>query len=96
MTFIPKVSDRSVNKPIYLIIADDPTETDGLAYYKSKDLNEHSSLLEIRGFQLTKTQMQQLVKKPNANSASLGAVNCKIPWHRIIRIENVTYQKQGE
>lgn len=99
MSGIPRVVDRSATKPIYLVIVEDPTEKDNIAYYKAQDLNEGSiPTLEIRGFQLSKTQAGQLVKDPHANSAKVGAaVNRKIPWHRVIRIENTTYQKpQGE
>ncbi len=100
MSFTPKVVDRSANKPIYLVVAEDPTEKDGYAYYKCKDLNEGGSILELRGFQLSKTQAGQLIKDPHATISAKTepiAVNRKIPWHRIIRIENTTYQKpQGD
>lgn len=100
MSAIPKPVNRSATKPIYLVVAEDPTEKDGFAYYKSQDLNEGGSLLELRGFQLNKTQAGQLKKDPHATVSAKTepkAVNCKIPWHRVIRIENTTYQKpQGE
>lgn len=99
MSAIPKPVNRSATKPVYLLVVEDPTEKDGFAYYKSQDLNEGTAVLEFRGFHLTKTQAGQLTKDPHANSAKTEtkAVNRKIPWHKIIRIENVTYQKpQGE
>lgn len=99
MSVIPKPVNRAATKPIYLVVAEDSTEKDGFAYYKSQDLNEGGSILELRGFLLTKTQAGQLQKDPHATSAKteLKAVNRKIPWHRVIRIENTTYQKpQGE
>lgn len=100
MSFQPKVVDRSANKPIYLIVAEDPTEKDGYAYYRCKDLNEGGAILELRGFQLSKAQADKLIKDPHATTSAKTepqAVNRKIPWHRIIRIDNTTYQKpQGE
>lgn len=99
MSAIPKPVNRSATKPVYLIVAEDPTEKEGFSFYKSQNLVEGGAFLELSGFHLTKTQAGQLTKDPRANSAKteLKAVNRKIPWHRIIRIENVTYQKpQGE
>jgi hypothetical protein len=102
MSGIPRVVDRSATKPIYLIVVEDPTEKDGVTFYKTQDLDEGNvTSLELRGFQLNKTQAGQLVKDPRASTTSAKtetkAVNRKIPWHRIIRIENTTYKKpQGE
>jgi hypothetical protein len=101
MSGIPKVVDRSATKPIYLIVVDDPTEKEGFAYYQTQNLIESSiPALEFRGYQLTRSQAGQLVKDPHAKSAKMEprAVNRKIPWHRVIRIENTTYNNkpQGE
>lgn len=98
MSGIPKVVNRSANKPIYLLVVEDPTEKENVAFYMYKDFVEGSSILEFRGFKLTKTQAGQLVKNPYATvSAKAESVNRKIPWHRVIRIENTTYQiPQGE
>jgi len=101
MVGIPPVSQPSDSKPIYLIVANDSTEKDGIVYYKTRALNQGPATLEFRGFQLTKTQAGQLLKDPYAttNSAKTEpkSVNRIIPWHNIIRIENTTYQKpQGE
>jgi hypothetical protein len=100
MVTIPKVSDRSANKPIYLVVAEDPTEKDGFAYYLCKSIMESTSFLDLTGFQLNKTQAGQLRKDPYAIPGvkpELQVVNRKIPWHKIIRIENTNYKKpQGE
>lgn len=101
MVGIPKVSQPADSKPIYLIIANDSTEKDGIVYYKTRALNlQGSASLEFRGFQLTKTQAGQLIKDPYATQSARAepkSVNRIIPWHNIIRIENTTYQKpQGE
>jgi uncharacterized protein (UPF0248 family) len=93
-----QVSNRSATKPIYLIVAEDPYTTDGFAFYKAQDLMETNAVLEFRGFLLTKKQAESIVKDPHAESAKTEkAVNRKIPWHRVIRIENTTYKiPQGE
>lgn len=100
MSAIPKPVNRSATKPIYLVVAEDPTEKDGYAYYKSQNLIESVAVLELSGIQVTKTHAGQLQKDPNAKGSAKTepkAVNCKIPWHRVIRIENITYNKpQGE
>jgi hypothetical protein len=96
----PRVPDRSDIKPIYLIVVEDPTVQDGIVYYKSKDINETNNTLDFRGFVLVKTQAEKLVKNPRATESAKTepkAVNRKIPWHRVIRIDNTTYKiPQGE
>ena len=100
MSGIPKVINRSAIKPIYLIVVEDPTTTDSFVFYKAQDLIETGNTLEFRGFLLTKTQADKLTKEPyaaNSPKTEPKAVNRKIPWDRVIRIENTTYQKpQGE
>lgn len=101
MPGIPPVSQPSDSKPIYLIVAEDSIETEDIVYYKTRALNQGPSSVEFRGFQITKTQAGQLLKDPYATTESAKkepkSVNRIIPWHRIIRIENTTYQKpQGE
>lgn len=100
MSVGPRIVDRSATKPIYLVIVEDLLEETKLAFYKSQSLIENGSYLELSGFQLTKKQADQLTKDPRATISAktvLKAVNRKIPWHRIIRIDNVTYkQPQGE
>jgi len=99
----PSIVNRSTIKPIYLIVAEDPYETDGVAFYRTQDLNEGNASLEFRGIQLTKTQAAKTIKDPHApitaaKNAEIKQINRKIPWHRVIRIENITYNKtpQGD
>jgi uncharacterized protein (UPF0248 family) len=104
MTFPqPSIVNRSTIKPIYLIVAEDPSETEGIALYKTQDVNEFNAFLEFRGIQLTKTQAAKIIKDPHASitaakNSEIKQINRKIPVHRIIRMENITYQKtpQGE
>lgn len=100
MSQMPKVSDRTKHKPIYLVVAEDPTEKDGFAYYQAKSMIEGIPVLDLTGFQLTKTQAGQLRKDPYATPSAkteLEVINRKIPWHKIIRIENTNHKKpQGE
>jgi uncharacterized protein (UPF0248 family) len=99
----PSIVNRTTIKPIYIIVAEDPYETDGIALYRSQDVNECNVFLEFRGIQLTKTQAAKAIKDPHATITSaknteIKPINRKIPWHRVIRIENITYNKtpQGE
>lgn len=100
MSVIPRPVNRSATKPVYLVVAEDSTEKEGVAYYQAKDLNEGGlASLELRGFYISKTQADQLTEDPYAKSADtdVKAVNRKIPWHRVIRIDNLTYKTpQGE
>lgn len=97
----PSIVNRSTIKPIYIIVAEDPSETDGIVQYRSQDVNECNAFLEFRGIQLTKTQAAKATKDPHApitSKTEIKQINRKIPWHRVIRIENITYNKtpQGE
>lgn len=99
----PSIVNRSTIKPIYIIVADDPSEESGVALYRSQDMNECNAFLEFRGIQLTKMQAVKAIKDPHASITStakteIKQINRKIPWHRVIRIENITYNKtpQGE
>ena len=100
MSNIPRVTNRSAIKPIYLLVVEDSTVPNGIVYYQSQELIEGNTLMEFRGFLLTKKQADALIKDPHAKQSiktELIAVNRKIPLHRIVRIENTTYQKpQGE
>lgn len=96
MSYIPKVVDRSATKPIYLLVAEDPTEKGNIAYYKVKDLNDNNpSMVDIKGYKLNKTKANELVKNPNA-TVSAEAVNVKIPLHRIISIRNTIYKEKSQ
>jgi uncharacterized protein (UPF0248 family) len=99
----PSIVNRTTIKPIYIIVVEDPYETDGFALYRSQDINECNSFLDFRGIQLTKAQAAKAIKDPHATITSaknteIKQINRKIPWHRVIRIENITYNKtpQGE
>jgi len=99
----PSIVNRATIKPIYIIVAEDPYETEGVALYRSQDMNECSAFLDFRGIQLTKTQAAKAIKDPHATitaakNTEIKQINRKIPWHRVIRMENITYNKtpQGE
>ena len=97
----PSIVNRSTIKPIYIIVAEDPSETEGVVQYKSQDVIENNFFLEFRGVQLTKAQAAKSIKDPHAQISAkteIKQINRKIPWHRVIRIENITYNKtpQGE
>ena len=82
------------------MVVEDPMEKENVAFYKTQDLTESAYGYDFRGFLLTKQQADKLRKDPYESSATTNAksepkpVNRKIPMHRVIRIENVTYRKQ--
>jgi hypothetical protein len=101
MQMLPKVTNRSDNKPIYLLVADDPSVKDNIQYYKVLDLNEGVSVVNIKGILLTKKQADELIKNPYAivdcKEMEVKKINRQIPWYNVIRIDNITYKiPQGE
>lgn len=102
VTFSGKVVDRATTKPIYLVIAEDQTTETGIQYYKVRDLNDNgSSALGVKGILLTKQQADKFIKNPHAEISAkmeFKEIDRKIPWHKVIRIDNITYKvkPQGE
>ncbi|MCK9567711.1 hypothetical protein M0R72_02025 [Candidatus Pacearchaeota archaeon] len=97
----PSIVNRSATKPIYIIVVEDPSDPEGIALYKSQDVTECNAFLEFRGIQLTKTQAAKATKDPHATiiaKTEIKQINRKIPWHRVIRMDHITYNKtpQGE
>ena len=93
----PSIPNRSTTKPIYIVVAEDPSDASGLVYYKSQDLVETGLYVDLKGVQLTKTQAANTIKDPRATITSkteLKQINRRIPWHRIIRMENITYSSK--
>jgi hypothetical protein len=90
MSFQVKVGDRSANKPIYLVeVQIDKTKL----YYKTTDLFESASYIEIRGYQLDKTEAEKLEKEPYEEiTGSKTEINIKIPWSKINIVKSVTYK----
>ena len=95
---IPRPADRSANKPIYIIRAEDPEEKTKIVYFASKKLNREVTHLTLSGLKLTKAQATKLRQNPNAleNSGDGKEVNVEIPWHRVISTENITYKQKAQ
>ena len=107
MSYPAKVVDRSATKPIYLIIAIDETVKGKIAYYRTNDGMETNNYYEFRGVLLAdKAQADLLTKNAKGSANPDGAqpvktvddieVNRKLPWHRIIRIDNLSYKPKKE
>ena len=87
-------ADRKKNKPIYLVIAEDPSEKSKIQFYRAQALIEAGSLIDFIGHRLTKAQKDKFVLGPYEDpDPSWEEVNAKIPIARVIRIENVKYKK---
>lgn len=91
---MPKPADRSANKPTYLVSIEDPESKTKFAYYKALNVNKNATHVEIRGFEISKKQADELRKNPQATIDAGREINHEIPWQKIIRIENVTYKTQ--
>ena len=82
---------KSTNKVVYLCTVenlDDPSESD---YYLSQKLEKNPNLLVIRGQHITKAQRQKLVKE--TPDLAQMEIEIEIPWHKVKRIENLTFKK---
>jgi hypothetical protein len=89
--------DRSANRPIYLIVAKDPTVSKSkIQFYTSDSITEGSAAIEFRGKLLNKAQADKLSQNPYAKLDATVDVNRKIPWHNIERIDNITYKIKKE
>ena len=86
-----QVQDRE--KPIYLLVTEDCTAKEGVSYYESNDLTESANYVEFRGLLLTKANADKLIKEPYATIKNAKEANRKLPWHKIIRIDNLNYKK---
>lgn len=97
---IGKPSDPSANKPVYLVIIEDPLDNSKSDLFYSSKVTQGDQKVVIRGVKLTKEQYNKLQKNPNTNiNANKNLVEVEVPWQRVRRIENLTFrmaQKQGE
>ena len=90
-----KPADRSANKPIYIVVASDPTVKSGIQEYKAESSTDFPYYIEIRGYELATAQAQALRRNPYDAKVkpTQQEINRKIPWASVIRIENITYKK---
>jgi len=91
---IPKPADRSANKPIYLVEVEHPGSKGKVKHYRVTNLVKFQTHISISGFELSNAQAEGLRENPNAKEVAGREINYEIPWHRVVRIENVTYKKQ--
>jgi S-adenosylmethionine hydrolase len=88
---MPKPANRSANKPVYLLKAEDPTVKEKVVLYKVSSIDRFGDYISIKGIELSKAQVKQV--KENAHVSIAGReINIEIPWHRVISIENLTYK----
>lgn len=91
---IPKPADRNANKPVYIMKVEDPTEKDGVAYFKVTNIIRGAYSVDIRGFHLSKAQADKLGKNPSVEiKSTTSEVHVEFPWHRVISNTNITYKK---
>jgi hypothetical protein len=97
MSHQPLPVDRSANRPIYLIVAKDPTVSKTkIQFYTSESITEGSAAIEFRGRAINKAQAEEISKDPYAKRSVGDEVNRKIPWHNVERIDNITYKIKNE
>jgi hypothetical protein len=93
MDFSGKPVDRASVKPLYVIVAEDPTEKEGIIYYVTKDMIQKGFLLEFRGFVVSKKQAEMVNKQKSIDVIKTkNGINRQIPAWKVITIDNVNYQ----
>jgi len=91
-----KLPDKTINKPVYLVISESFESKSKLSFFKTTNLTKQSMWIEIRGFEITKTQADNLKENPYAKETGETEINIDIPWSQVKRIVNVTYKQQGK
>ena len=93
---VPRPADRSANKVIYLVRAEDPEIKGKVQFYRAHKADRFATHLTVSGHQLTKTQAAKLVENPYANEVAGREINIELPWQKIISIENITYKRKSQ
>lgn len=105
---IARIRENSINKPVYIIRVQGLYGNER-EFHSSKNLVETPNYVQFTGIEILvetkKTQKtdrnSQVLKKTSKDSNSLpeankgNVVDIKIPWHRIIEIQNVSYQNKN-
>lgn len=89
---VPLPANTSRNKPVYIVVATDPTAKDKIRYYKSSKVLMMDSHLRLMGWELKKAQADKISKNPNAEVKADKEVHVELPWQKIIRIINISYK----
>jgi len=105
---IARIRENSINKPVYIIRVQGLYGNER-EFHSSKNLVETPNYVQFTGIEILvetkKTQKtdrnSQVLKKTSKDSKPLpeankgNIVDIKIPWHRIIEIQNVSYQNKN-
>jgi hypothetical protein len=94
--FGPKIADPSTTRPIYLVVVEDPTVKGKIQYYKVQNPQEVGAFLELRGYLISKENADKLTENPHATINAEAEVNRKLPLHKIIRMDNLSYKSKTE
>lgn len=89
---IPKPAERNATKPLYIVKVDNSEgKKQEFLYFLTRDVVNTGNVFELKGYQLTPKEAEDLRQNPIESAYSVK-VNWLIPWHRIIRIENISYK----
>jgi len=94
---------ESLAVPVYILNVEDPSKKTKVATFVILKLREDSSVLcDFVGFEAGKTQINSFGSFEDVNNyvnkKSVKIVNIRVPWTRVVSIENITYKykKIGE
>lgn len=91
---IPKPTDRSTHKPIYLVVAEDPRIKGKIQHYRAIKVDRFEHTLSIIGYEVTKAQANELVKNPYATKVDGREINREIAYQKLVCIDNLTYKQK--
>jgi len=90
-----------VSGPVYTLRVEDPSEKTGVAtYLLLKQVREENSILcDFFGFKAGKTQINAINSFEDVvnyvEKGSVKVVNMRVPWTKIVSIENITYKHKN-
>ena len=89
-----KLTSPKDSKPIYIVVAVDPTVPSKRQYYLAQKMLDYVGYVDITGWTISKTQIKTIENSPREfkPTAENKEVNRKIVWSRIIRMDNIIYK----
>lgn len=89
--------ENKTTAPLYLLRVEDPGTKKNKSYLVTKLFDDRPVLCEFVGFEATQKEVSAFSSVEEAanyvkEAESVELVNIKIPWTRVISIENITYK----
>jgi len=90
---------RNTNKPLYIVRTEDPSKTKKIRILAAIEIREEPVTLDITGFDVDNETQSTLTNLTDAleyvNEGKVKIIKTKIPWARIIELENRSYKRKA-